>query len=244
MSLAIELHKLSKQFQDFIAVDSLSLKVESGQIFGFMGHNGAGKTTTIQMLLGLLKPSAGRAQVFGLDIVTESLAIRAQCGYLPASYHLPREMTAHGFLSYIAAMFELEPAQTRKRIGELLERFELSEFAHQKLGTFSTGMSQKVGLAQALLNQPRLLLLDEPTAGLDPLGRHDLLTYLRSLAQEHRTSILFSSHILSDIESICEQAAILHKGKLIASGSLDELKSAHGCERIDDLYLKLVRELS
>lgn len=241
---AVELEGLTKRFRDMTAVDRLSFRIESGQIFGFMGHNGAGKTTTIQMLLGLLRPTDGQARVLGHDIVTESLAIRAQCGYLPASYRLPREMTPQSFLEYIAAMFELEPELARTRISGLLERFELGPVAHKKLGAFSTGMAQKVGMAQALLNQPRLLLLDEPTSGLDPLGRHELLNYLRSLAHEQGTTILFSTHILSDIESICEQVAILHAGKLLASGPLTALKTAHGCERMDDLYLKLVHAVS
>lgn len=241
---AIELQGLSKRFKDMTAVENLSFCVQPGQIFGFMGHNGAGKTTTIQMLLGLLKPSAGSAQVLGYDIVSDSLAIRAQCGYLPASYQLPRDMTPLSFLNYIAAMFELDPGLARQRIGELLERFDLSAVADKKLGDFSTGMAQKVGMAQALLNQPRLLLLDEPTTGLDPLGRHELLSYLHSLAQDQGTTILFSTHILSDIESICEQVAILHAGKLLASGGLSELKTQHGCERMDDLYLKLVRAVA
>jgi len=238
---AIVLENLSKNFGQFKAVENVSLQVQSGDVFGFMGHNGAGKTTTLHMLLGLLKPSSGQARVLGHDIVKDSLKIRRLCGFLPANYSLPKDMTPHSFLTYIAAMFGEGGPKIQGRIAELLERFGLSAVANKKLGGFSTGMSQKVGLAQALLNQPRLLFLDEPTAGLDPLGRHDLLKYIQSLAQDQGVTVLFSTHILSDIESICQDVAILHQGRLLANGPLQALKTAHQSEKMDDLYLKLVR---
>lgn len=240
MTLALELQGLTKRYADVCAVDDLSLRVASGCIFGFMGHNGAGKTTTIQMLLGLIRADAGEARILGLDMRRDSLAIRARCGYLPANVRLPRDMTAEAFLRYIAAMFGIEGQEVEARMAELFERFGLTKVAGKKLGGFSTGMAQKVGLAQALINKPELLFLDEPTSGLDPLGRHELLVYLDELAQQG-TTIVFSTHILSDIESICRQVAILHAGRLLAEGGLTALKQRHGCERMDDLYLQLVR---
>ncbi len=242
MTAAIELDALTKSYGDFLAVDHVSFTVPEGQVFGFMGHNGAGKTTTLRMLLGLSRPSSGAARVLGRDAVRESLAVRRACGFLPASYGLPRDMTALEFLVYVGAMFDLSRVDATTRARALLELFELAPVANKPLGGFSTGMAQKVGLAQALIGRPRVLLLDEPTSGLDPLGRHKLLTHIRRLAAEEGVTVLFSTHILSDVESVCERAAILHHGRLIASGGLAELKASRRVATMDDLYLELVQE--
>jgi ABC-2 type transport system ATP-binding protein len=218
----------------------VSFDVRHGEIFGFMGHNGAGKTTTLRALLGLLRPTRGEARVLGYDIVAESLAIRRLTGFLPGDYALPKDLSARRFLRYIGAMFGLSGADLERRIEALLHRFELLEVADKRLGTFSSGMTQKMGLAQALLNDPRLLLLDEPTAGLDPIGRHNVLELMRKLSRENGVTILFSTHILNDIECVCERIAVLHHGRLIANGDLAELKRLHAAEQMDDLYLKLV----
>jgi ABC-2 type transport system ATP-binding protein len=237
---AIEIRGLSKSFGDTVAVADVTFAVKRGEVFGFMGHNGAGKTTTIRMLVGLLRPTRGSASVLGYDIVRDSLAIRRLAGYLPGDYALPKEMTARRFLRYIGAMFGMTGAPIEKRIEQLLAQFDLSEVADRRLGTFSSGMTQKVGLAQALINDPAIMLLDEPTSGLDPIGRHDTLELIRRLADDGVT-VLFSTHILSDIERVCERVAILNHGRLIASGDLGELKRRHGAQEMDDLYLTLVR---
>lgn len=242
MPNAVEITNISKRFGETIAVDEVSFSVAAGEVFGFMGHNGAGKTTTIRMLLGLVRPSSGSARVLGHDVEAESLAIRRQAGFLPGSYSLPKDMTARGFLRYVAALFGRSGREVESRIDALLSQFGLTEAADRKLGGFSTGMTQKVGLAQALINRPRVLFLDEPTSGLDPLGRHELLQHIRRLADEEGVAVLFSTHILSDIESVCERVAILHRGRLVASGALDVLKREHGHARMDDLYLALARE--
>jgi ABC-2 type transport system ATP-binding protein len=238
---AIELFGLSKWYGDTPAVEGVTFTVRRGEIFGFMGHNGAGKTTTIRMLLGLLRPTGGSARVLGYDIVAQSLAIRRISGYLPGDYALPKEMSARDFLRYIGAMFGFSGPALEKRIAALLEQFGLDGAADKRLGTFSSGMTQKVGLAQALLNRPRVLLLDEPTAGLDPIGRHDTLALIRQLAKDHDVTVLFSTHILSDIERVCERVAILHHGRLLAYAELAELKRSQGVAQMDDLYLALVR---
>ncbi|MEM1009881.1 MAG: ABC transporter ATP-binding protein [Myxococcota bacterium] len=238
---AITLQGLNKQFQDTYAVKDVSFQVQRGEIFGFMGHNGAGKTTTIRMLLGLLQPTSGSARVLGLDIEKQSLEIRRRCGFLPASYALPGDMTPHTFLLYIASMFGLSAQQAQPKIQHLLELFHMSDVAHKKLKGFSTGMTQKIGLAQALINDPEVLFLDEPTAGLDPIGRNDFLQHIQSLAQQQNVTVMFSTHILSDIESICEHVAILHRGALLAEGSLKDLRQQHDAAHMDDLYLQLVQ---
>lgn len=237
---AIDVLHLSKSYGDKLAVDDVTFAVRPGEIFGFMGHNGAGKTTTVRMLLGLLRPTRGSARVLGYDVVAQSLAIRRLAGYLPGDYALPREMSAREFLRYIGAMFGYSGVVLEKRIAALLEQFDLGHVADSRLGTFSSGMTQKVGLAQALLNEPRVLLLDEPTAGLDPIGRHHTLTLIRRLASENGVTVLFSTHILSDVERVCERVAVLHHGRLLAYGDLADLKRSHGAQQMDDLYLALV----
>ncbi len=238
---AIRINGLTKRFKDVTAVDRVSFSVKAGEVFGFMGHNGAGKTTTIRMLLGLTRPSAGYASVLGHDIVSESIEVRRLSGYLPGSFALPKEMTASGFLAYVAAMFGIPKKQAKDRIEELLELFDLSAVAGKKLGGYSSGMTQKIGLAQALINEPKVLFLDEPTAGLDPLGRHEFLQHIKLLARDRGVTVMFSTHILSDIESVCESVAILHRGRLVAEGRLDELKREYCENNMDELYLKLAR---
>lgn len=240
--VAIELRGLSKHFGELKAVDDLSFSVGRGEIFGFMGHNGAGKTTAIRMLLGLMRPTSGTASILGRDIVEDSLAVRRVCGFLPASYSLPGDMTPVSFLRYIASMFGISGAEASQKVDELLSLFGMEDVAHKKLKGFSTGMTQKIGLAQALLNDPQVLFLDEPTAGLDPVGRHGFLQHIQRLAREQGVTVMFSTHILSDIESICEHVAILHHGRLLADGMLDDLKQSHEQANMDDLYLKLVQE--
>lgn len=238
---AITVQDLGKRFGGVQAVDGLSFSVERGEIFGFMGHNGAGKTTTLRMLLGLTRPTSGSATVLGHDIVGATLEVRRVSGYLPASYALPPDMSAREFLHYVAAMFAIPRETAAERAESLLRRFGLTADADRKLRGFSTGMAQKVGLAQALINEPRVLFLDEPTSGLDPLGRHELLEYLRELSRERGVTIVFSSHILSDVETLCRRVAALHHARLIACGEIAALKREHGAATMDELYLSLVR---
>lgn len=239
---AIEIVGLTRRFGSFVAVDGVSFSVDPGEIFGFLGHNGAGKTTTLRMLLGLTPPTSGSARVLGHDIVSESLEVRRACGFLPASYALPPDMTARELLVYIGAMFGMDLGQARARADVLIAQFELGAFTSRKLRSYSTGMAQKVGMAQALVNEPRVLLLDEPTSGLDPIGRHELLMLLRKLSAEQGVTILFSSHILSDIETLCRRVAVLHHGRLVASGDVGELRKAHGAASMEELYLALARK--
>ncbi len=238
---AITIDGLTKTYGPVTALDAIRFDVERGQVFGLMGHNGAGKTTLIRVLLGLVRPSGGGARVLGHDVVSESLEVRRLAGFLPAEFSLPGEMTARRFLRYVASMFSLPGDEAARRTDELLALFDLAGDADRHLSGFSSGMTQKVGLAQALVNRPRILFLDEPTSGLDPLARHDFLDHIGKLAREDGVTVLFSTHILSDIEAICERVAVLHEGKLLARGSLEQLKAEHGAASMDELYLALVR---
>ena len=205
------------------AVDRLDLEVAEGEIYGFLGPNGAGKTTTIKLLLGLLRPTAGRATVLGADAT--GLAHRAQLGYLPESPYFYDYLTGREFLDFCGRLCGVPGTPRRERIARLLALVDLERAADLRLGKYSKGMLQRIGLAQALVNDPRLLILDEPQSGLDPAGRKQVRDLILRLKGEGRT-VLFSSHILADAEMICDRVGILNRGRLVAAGSLDALLRA------------------
>jgi ABC-2 type transport system ATP-binding protein len=205
------------------AVDRLDLEVAEGEIYGFLGPNGAGKTTTLKLLLGLLRPTAGRATIFGADAT--GLAHRALLGYLPESPYFYDYLTGREFLDFCGRLCAVPASQRRERIARLLALVNLERAADLRLGRYSKGMLQRIGLAQALVNDPRLLILDEPQSGLDPAGRKQVRDLILRLKAEGKT-ILFSSHILADAEMICDRVGILNRGRLVAAGRLDELLHA------------------
>jgi len=205
------------------AVDRLDLEVAEGEIYGFLGPNGAGKTTTLKLLLGLLRPSAGRASIFGADAA--GLGHRALLGYLPESPYFYDYLTGREFLDFCGRLCGVPAPLRRERIARLLALVDIERAADLRLGKYSKGMLQRIGMAQALVNDPRLLILDEPQSGLDPAGRKQVRDLILRLKAEGRT-VLFSSHILGDAEMICDRVGILHRGRLVASGRLDELVRA------------------
>jgi ABC-2 type transport system ATP-binding protein len=226
---AIEIEGLTKDYPTgFLhlrrvrALDSLSLTVERGEIFGFLGGNGAGKTTAIKILMRLMVPSAGRARVLGHDVA--DVGVHARIGYLPEAPYFYDYLTARELLEYCAELFGYAPAARRARAADLLRRVSLDETAwDRQLRKFSKGMLQRVGLAQALVNDPELVVLDEPMSGLDPIGRRqvrDLIAALRTSG----VTVFFSSHIIADIEVLCDRVAILNHGRLSHLGRLDELR--------------------
>ncbi|WP_369047044.1 ABC transporter ATP-binding protein [Sinomonas sp. P10A9] len=223
---AIRTHGLTKRFGAHAAVDDLSLTVPRGSVFGFLGPNGSGKTTTIRMLLGLVSPTAGQAEVLGLPMP------RAARGVLPRVGALVEGPAFYPFLSGTANLARLDtadplaPARTRRaRVGSALERVGLSHAAGKKVHAYSLGMKQRLGLAAALLSPRSLLVLDEPTNGLDPQGTREVRSLIRSLADDG-TTVFISSHLLAEVEQICSHAAVLRSGRLMAQGTLDELRGA------------------
>ncbi len=202
------------------ALDSLSLKVESGEVFGLLGPNGAGKTTTFKILMGLIRPTGGKAQILGADI--QDVKVRERIGYLPEQPYFYDYLTAREFLVYCGALCDLPKAAASQRTDELLQLVGLINSADKQLRKFSKGMLQRVGLAQALINDPEVLFLDEPMSGLDPLGRREVRDLIVNLRNRGKT-IFFSSHILTDVEAMCDRVAILNKGRLIESGKLSEI---------------------
>ena len=202
------------------AVDKLDLQVAEGEIYGFLGPNGAGKTTTLKLLLGLLKPSAGQVEILGEP--AGGLAHRGQLGYLPENPSFYDYLTGREFLDFCGRLSGLPGPVRRERIARLLALVDLERAADVRMRKYSKGMLQRAGMAQALVNDPRLLILDEPQSGLDPLGRKQVRDVILQLRAEGRT-VLFSSHILADAEMICDRVGIMNRGRLVASGRLDQL---------------------
>ncbi|MBQ3809463.1 MAG: ABC transporter ATP-binding protein [Kiritimatiellae bacterium] len=224
---AFEATGLRKVFRDFwgrprtVAVDGVSLRAAPGEVVGLLGPNGSGKSTTIKMLLGLLRPSAGSVRLFGRD--PRDPDARARVGYLPELSNLHKFLTPRETLAYYAGLFDLPAATRRKRIAALLERVGLSgPGADRPVGEFSKGMARRVGLAQALLNDPALVVLDEPTSGLDPIGRREVKDLILDLGRMGKT-VLLSSHLLAEVSDVCTRVAILAGGRVRAEGRLADL---------------------
>jgi ABC-2 type transport system ATP-binding protein len=222
---AIELRGLTKRFGDTIALDHADLVVRPGVVFGFLGRNGAGKTTTLRILSGLARPTAGMAQVLGHDVTSANDAVRARIGFLPDVPGFYPWMTAREYLEFAGRLFGIDDATLDARASALLEMAGLSSVG-TRIGGFSRGMKQRLGIAQALINAPSLLMLDEPTSALDPIGRREVLEMVASL--RGRTTVFFSTHILADVERVCDAVAILERGRVVASAGIAELTARTG----------------
>lgn len=236
----IRTRQLTKSYGATTAVDSLDLEVKSGEIYGFLGPNGAGKTTTIRMLSGLLDASAGEAFICGYDISKEASQAKAMLAYVPDQPKLYGKLTAREFLQLVAALYRIPKKVSQERSEQLLSMFGLAERADELLEGYSHGMRQKVVLAAALIHQPRVMLLDEPTVGLDPASARLLKDILQELAKQG-AAVFVSTHILEIAERLCHRVGILKEGKLIAQGSPDELRKmvGHGDESLEDIFLEL-----
>ena len=217
---AIFTQDLVKIFGSVRAVDGLDLTVAEGKIFGFLGPNGAGKTTTIRMLTGMATPTAGKAQVAGVDLGSDG-AVRGKVGYLPEEPAFYAWMSPVEFLHYVGRLFSLDTATLKNRTNQLLEQVGLSEVAKRRIGGFSRGMRQRLGLAQALINHPEVLFLDEPVSALDPAGRKEVLELIEGLRGQ--CTVFMSTHILEDVERVCDTVGIIDHGKLLEEANQEEL---------------------
>ncbi len=226
----------------FVAVADLTLTVPRGQIFGFLGPNGAGKTTTINMLLGNVYPTSGHGMLLGMPI--GDIDARRALGFLPEKFQFHEFLTAEEFLDLHGKLYGMSPAKRAKAAGEALERVGLSSRRKSKIREFSKGMQQRVGLAQAIINDPQLVILDEPTSALDPLGRRDVRNLLSDLKSEGKT-IFLNSHLLSEIEMTCDQVAIIKQGRVVRQGTVDTLLGAtlEVELRVGDLTPEILRDL-
>jgi ABC-2 type transport system ATP-binding protein len=218
------------------ALKGLNLSVHAGEIFGFLGPNGAGKTTTINVLLGFIPPASGAAYLFGID-VRQPIA-RQRIGYLPEMTYYYKFLTAEELLRFYARIFGLPSREADQRIDRLLKLVELEAARKRLIKTYSKGMQQRVGIAQALINDPDLLILDEPTSGLDPLGRMKVREIIQRLKNEGKT-VFFSSHELGEVETICDRVAIINQGELTVLGRVDELVAQHGAN-LEKVFLDII----
>jgi len=217
----IEVNNLVKKFGNFTAVKGISFTAEPGQVTGFLGPNGAGKTTTMRMLTGFAPPTSGSAKVAGYDIFEQSMEVRKNVGYLPENVPLYRDMTAIGFLMYLGQVRGVKNLKSRAR--DVLGRVGLAKRADSQIRTLSKGMRQRVGLAGALLHDPQVLILDEPTIGLDPIQVLELRQVVMDLGKEH--TVMFSTHILSEAEQVCDRVVIVNQGEVRAQGTPSELRA-------------------
>lgn len=249
MAAVIQTEGLTKLYGHQTAVDDLSFEVDEGEVYGFLGPNGAGKTTTLLMLLGLTEPSGGKAQVLGFDPVREPLKIKRQVGYLPENMGFYDDMTARENLSYVARLNGFSNRDSQDRIEQALDTVGLSDEGGKLASAYSRGMRQRLGIAELLIKDPRLVFLDEPTLGLDPDGINKMLDLIVSLSREQGITVLLSSHHLHHVQRICTRVGIMNKGGLVAQGSIEELgrvKIGIGEGRedfsLEDIYMRYFQE--
>jgi ABC-2 type transport system ATP-binding protein len=223
-----------------VAVNGLNLSVHNGEVFGFLGPNGAGKTTTMNVLLGFVKATSGAAYLFGTD-VRQPIA-RQRIGYLPELTYYYKFLSVEELLRFYARIFEIPRAEADKRIDELIMLVELETVRKKPIKSYSKGMQQRAGLAQALINNPDLLILDEPTSGLDPIGRMKVREIIQRLKNEGKT-VFFSSHELGEVETVCDRVAILHQGQLKVEGKVNDLLQKYKCN-LEQIFLQIIGHLT
>lgn len=234
--LAIEHY--TKRYGDKVAVRDLSLTVEPGDIYGFIGHNGAGKTTLIRSIVGAQSVDGGSIRICGHDVVGDPIAAKAACAYVPDNPDVYEFMTGLQYLDFIADIYRVSASERRARRTELAERLQLSDALGDTVGSYSHGMRQKLVLIGALIHEPRLLVLDEPFVGLDPVASHELKKILHELA-ERGGAVFFSSHVLEVVEKLCNKVAIIRAGELLASGATEDVR---GNASLEDIFLELVEK--
>ncbi len=236
----IETRSLVKRYGDKVAVNNVSYDVKAGEIFGFLGPNGAGKTTTIKIIVGLLRPSSGSVSVAGYDVQMQPLQAKAASGYVPDTPNLYAKLTGRELLRFVGDLYNLDRQLAMRRIDELLRTFDLLGAADDTIDSYSHGMQQKTALAAALMHDPRVLVLDEPTVGLDPKSARLIKDILRQMA-ERGTAVFLSTHILEIAERMCDRIGIINEGKLIAVGTMEELRTLDksGQASLEDIFLSL-----
>jgi len=239
----IRLENLSKHYGRLAAVDSLNLEVQRGEIFGFLGPNGAGKTTTIRVMMGILRATSGRVTLGGYDVEQEPEKAKAITGFIPDRPFIYEKLSGREFLKFVGSLHRVDAALLQRRIPELMEHFELSDWKDELVESYSHGMKQRLVLCASLIHQPKILIVDEPMVGIDPRGTRMLKDLFLSLAKKG-TTLFLSTHSISIAEEICQRIGIIHKGKLIASGTMADLyrlaKVKEG--RLESVFLDLTRD--
>jgi ABC-2 type transport system ATP-binding protein len=223
MSAVVETKALTKRYREKLAVNSLSLTVEEGEVFGFLGPNGAGKTTTILMLLGLTEPTSGDVSVCGFNPTHQPLEVKKRVGYLPENPGFYDDMSARENLLYMARLNRIPEDEARRRTAQVFDQVELTDDSRRLVREYSRGMKQRLGIAEVLVKQPMAIILDEPTLGIDPDGAIRILELIKNLNRDHNLTVLLSSHQLHQVQQICNRVGIIVKGKLIVQGEMDQL---------------------
>jgi len=243
----IKTEGLTKAYGSQVAVDHLTMTINGGEIFGFLGPNGAGKTTTLLMLLGLTEPTSGIARVAGLDPARDPIRVKEVVGYLPENVGFYDDMNARENLRFVARLNRIPDSVSGPRIDRLLDTVGLLEEATKKVRAFSKGMRQRLGFAEVLVKEPRIVFLDEPTIGLDPDGTNRMLDMIGSLSRDKGITVFFSSHLLDQVQRVCDRVGIMIRGTLVAAGRLDELaREKLGIEKaeftLEEIYMKYFKE--
>ena len=236
----IETRNLIKRYGDKVAVDNVSFDVHQGEVFGFLGPNGAGKTTTIKVIVGLLQPTSGTVKVSGYDVQAQPMLAKASSGYVPDTPNLYAKLTGRELLRFVGDLYNMDRARVARRVDELLRMFDLTNAADDTVDSYSHGMQQKTSLAAALMHDPKVLILDEPTVGLDPKSARLIKDILRQLA-DRGAAVMLSTHILEIAERMCDRIGIINKGQLIAAGTMNELRTLDttGRTSLEDIFLSL-----
>jgi ABC-2 type transport system ATP-binding protein len=226
LEFAIETIDLTKKYGHLTAVDKLDLRVKANTIHGFLGPNGAGKTTTIKILVGLLKPDEGTVKIFDREVKGDKPDIRLKIGYMPELPKFPKYLTGYELLDIYGEMYGLTKMVRKEQVPKLLEMVGLKERGRDRIGKYSKGMQQRIGIAQALINEPELVILDEPSLGLDPVGMVEVREIVKEIAKEG-TTVFLSSHLLHEVQQTCSEITIINRGISLASGTLEEIGRAH-----------------
>jgi ABC-2 type transport system ATP-binding protein len=245
--IIIETEGLTKIYGHQTAVDNLTFQIFEGEVFGFLGPNGAGKTTTLLMFLGLTEPTSGKVQVIGFDPTREPFRVKEKVGYLPENVGFYDDMDARQNLQFIARLNRIPDKISATRIEESLKIVGLSEEAKKRVGIYSKGMRQRLGIAEVLIKEPKLIFLDEPTIGLDPDGTNRMLDLIHSLSRDKNMTIFLSSHLLDQVQRVCDRVGIMIKGDLVALGPIEELaKKKLGVDKeaytLEEIYMKYFKE--
>jgi ABC-2 type transport system ATP-binding protein len=237
----VELVGVRKLFGSFVAVDGIDLRVDRGQVFGFLGPNGAGKTTTLRLITGLLRPNAGRIMVCGIDALARPRAAKQRIGFISDRPYLYEKLTGGEFLRFVGGLWGMNRADIEQRSGHWMERFDMLGWLGESIESYSHGMRQRLLLCSTLMHNPDLLIMDEPLVGLDPRGANQLKQVVRELAQEHQMSVVLSTHTLEVVEQVCDMVSIIHKGRIVISGTMESVRKAHRAEpeRLEEVFLKL-----
>ncbi len=239
MSPLILAISLTKYFEDFRAVSSVSFEVNEGEIYGLLGPNGAGKTTTLRMLSGILKPTEGTVKITEIDIQEQKINALKNLGFLTGDTGLYERLNAEEMIRYFGELSEVQPQILQKRINELISTFEISDFRNKLCGKLSTGQKQRVSLARTLIHDPKVIILDEPTTGLDIIASELILNFIQK-AKSQGKGIIFSTHNLSEVERLCDRIGIIHKGEMKMQGTLSEILEKTETESLSDAFLNLV----